>query len=128
MRGSVSAEAARRNDCLEFSEVEVADRLQRLGGGTDFPWWFSLTRLAAPLETLPAAMSTQVAPAAPMDAADALGDDPFKPHFARLGEHKRVLGCDRLAEQDGVGALDDALKLRTAILEPLLANVLAVEL
>ncbi|HKN28274.1 MAG TPA: hypothetical protein VJY34_10470 [Roseiarcus sp.] len=63
-----------------------------------------------------------------MDAADALGDDPFKPHFARLGEHKRVLGCDRLAEQDGVGALDDALKLRTAILEPLLANVLAVEL
>src|SRR5208337_5159367 len=34
LRGSISAEAARRNDCLEFSEVEVADRLQRLGGGT----------------------------------------------------------------------------------------------
>ena len=28
-----SAEAAGRNDRLEFSEVEVADRLQRLGGG-----------------------------------------------------------------------------------------------
>ena len=33
LRGSISAEAARRNDCLEFSQVEVADRLQRLGGG-----------------------------------------------------------------------------------------------
>ena len=33
LRGSISAEAARRNDCLEFSEVEVADRVQRLGGG-----------------------------------------------------------------------------------------------
>jgi len=32
-RGSISAEAAGRNDRLEFSEVEVADRLQRLGGG-----------------------------------------------------------------------------------------------
>ena len=31
--GSISAEAAGRNDCLEFSEVEVADRDQRLGGG-----------------------------------------------------------------------------------------------
>ena len=34
MRGSISAEAAWRNNCLEFSEVEVADRLQRLNGGT----------------------------------------------------------------------------------------------
>ena len=33
LRGSISAEAAGRNDCLEFSEVEVADREQRLGGG-----------------------------------------------------------------------------------------------
>ena len=33
LRGSISAEAARRNDGLEFSQVEVADRLQRLGGG-----------------------------------------------------------------------------------------------
>ena len=33
LRGSVSTEGARWNDCLEFSEVEVADRLQRLGGG-----------------------------------------------------------------------------------------------
>ncbi len=33
LRGSISAEAAGRNDCLEFSEVEVADRVQRLGGG-----------------------------------------------------------------------------------------------
>ena len=32
-RGSISAEAAGRNDRLEFREVEVADRLQRLGGG-----------------------------------------------------------------------------------------------
>ncbi len=32
-RGSVSAEAAGRNDRLEFREVEVADRVQRLGGG-----------------------------------------------------------------------------------------------
>ena len=31
-RGSFSAEAAGRNDRLEFSEVEVADRVQRLGG------------------------------------------------------------------------------------------------
>ena len=31
--GLISAEAAGRNDCLEFSEVEVADREQRLGGG-----------------------------------------------------------------------------------------------
>jgi hypothetical protein len=31
--GSISAEAARRNDCLKFSEIEVADRAQRLGGG-----------------------------------------------------------------------------------------------
>ena len=30
-RGAVSAEAARRNDCLEFSEVEVADRLPACG-------------------------------------------------------------------------------------------------
>jgi hypothetical protein len=28
---SVPAEAARRDDCLEFSEIEVTDRLQRLG-------------------------------------------------------------------------------------------------
>jgi len=28
LRGSISAEAARRNDCLEFSEVEVADRVR----------------------------------------------------------------------------------------------------
>jgi len=34
LRGSISAGAAQRNDRLEFSEVEVADRLQRLGGGT----------------------------------------------------------------------------------------------
>ncbi len=34
LRGSISAEAARRNDCLEFSEVEVADRVQCLGSGT----------------------------------------------------------------------------------------------
>ena len=33
LRGSISAEAARRNDGLEFRQVEVADRLQRLGGG-----------------------------------------------------------------------------------------------
>ena len=33
LRGSISAEAAGRNDCLKFSEVEVADRVQRLGGG-----------------------------------------------------------------------------------------------
>jgi hypothetical protein len=33
LRGSISAEAAGRNDCLEFGEVEVADREQRLGGG-----------------------------------------------------------------------------------------------
>ena len=33
LRGSISAEATRRNDCLEFSEVEIADREQRLGGG-----------------------------------------------------------------------------------------------
>jgi len=32
-RRSISAEAAGWNDCLEFSEVEVADRDQRLGGG-----------------------------------------------------------------------------------------------
>src|SRR5271165_6907483 len=31
LRGSISAEAARRNDGLEFSEVEVADRLEALG-------------------------------------------------------------------------------------------------
>src|SRR5271170_1028541 len=30
---SVPAEAARRDDCLEFSEIEVADRLQCLGEG-----------------------------------------------------------------------------------------------
>ena len=30
---SISVEAAGRNDCLEFSEVEIADRVQRLGGG-----------------------------------------------------------------------------------------------
>jgi len=30
---SVAAEAARRDDCLEFSEIEVADRLQCLGKG-----------------------------------------------------------------------------------------------
>jgi zinc-finger of transposase IS204/IS1001/IS1096/IS1165 len=29
----VPAEAARRDDCLEFSEIEVRDRLQRLGEG-----------------------------------------------------------------------------------------------
>ena len=33
LRGSVSTEAARWNDCLEFSEVEVADCLQCLGAG-----------------------------------------------------------------------------------------------
>jgi len=32
-RGSISVEAAGWNDRLEFSEVEVADRVQRLGGG-----------------------------------------------------------------------------------------------
>jgi hypothetical protein len=33
LRGSISAEAAGRNGCLEFGEVEVADRVQRLCGG-----------------------------------------------------------------------------------------------
>src|SRR5208337_342167 len=33
LRGSISAEAAGRNDGLKFREVEVADRVQRLGGG-----------------------------------------------------------------------------------------------
>ena len=33
MRGSISAEAAGWNDGLEFREVEVADRVQGLGGG-----------------------------------------------------------------------------------------------
>jgi len=31
--GSVAAKAARRDDCLEFSEIKVADRLQRLCEG-----------------------------------------------------------------------------------------------
>jgi hypothetical protein len=30
LRGSISAEAAGRNDRLELGEVEIADRLQRL--------------------------------------------------------------------------------------------------
>jgi hypothetical protein len=34
LRGSISAEAARRNDRLEFGEVQFADRAQRLGGRT----------------------------------------------------------------------------------------------
>ena len=34
LRGSISAEAARRNDRLEFAEVQFADRAQRLGGRT----------------------------------------------------------------------------------------------
>src|SRR5574337_1449816 len=33
MHWSISAEAARWNDRLELGEVEIADRLQRLGGG-----------------------------------------------------------------------------------------------
>ena len=31
--GSIAAEASGRNDGLEFHEVEVADHLQRVGGG-----------------------------------------------------------------------------------------------
>ena len=30
-RSSVAAEPARRIDCLEFAEVEIADHLQRIG-------------------------------------------------------------------------------------------------
>ena len=33
LRGSISAEAARRKDGLEFSQLELTDRLQRLGCG-----------------------------------------------------------------------------------------------
>ncbi len=40
----------------------------------------------------------------------------------------RPLGGDRLAEQDGVGALHDPLQFRAPILDRLLADVLAVEL
>jgi hypothetical protein len=34
MERSVSAEAARRDDCLKFAEVQLADRAQCLCGGT----------------------------------------------------------------------------------------------
>jgi hypothetical protein len=67
-------------------------------------------------------------PAAPVHAADALRDDHFKPHFARLGEDERTLGGDPFAEQDGVGALDEALELGAAFLDRLLADILFVEL
>ena len=53
-----------------------------------------------------------------------LGDHALAHERARFGEDERALGRYLLAEHDRVGALDDALELRVAVLDRLLANVL----
>ena len=47
--------------------------------------------------------------------------------LARLGEHDRAIGLDRLAEHDVAGAGDEPRELVAPLLERALAEILAVE-
>jgi hypothetical protein len=52
---------------------------------------------------------------------------PSSSQLARLGEHERALGVDRLAERDAVDAMDEPRKLVSPLLERTLAEIVALK-
>jgi hypothetical protein len=67
-------------------------------------------------------------PAARIEAAQTLRDNPFKPEPARVVEHDSAVALDRLAERKPVYPGDDGLQLCATDLEREPAPVLAFKL
>jgi hypothetical protein len=75
------------------------------------------------LEVLVQALQPVAAHPAAISAAGPLRHNPIESQLARLGEHERALGVDRLAERDAVDAMDEPRKLVSPLLERTIAEI-----
>ena len=103
-----------------FSDAALADQLSRHGPGgsarsTSGAWskrsGACAARGSASLKRWIFDLQPISHPPAPVGPAQAFADDPLEVHLARLLEHDRALGLDRLAEHEGVDAGDDGAQL-----------------